>query len=108
MMTKAAAENGSKSWRSFRRRHWHITAVFVVGAVLAAIGAGGYVHFGETDFFIDGAQIGKGFTDASGRVFINFVPPTSGTEQLLAVFLGIEQYEGYAPSSSVVSIQVGP
>jgi hypothetical protein len=39
MMTEAAAENGSKSWRSFLRRHWHMLAVFVLGAVLAAIGA---------------------------------------------------------------------
>ena len=70
--------------------------------------AGNPVYFGEIDFFVDGAQIGKGFTDASGRVFINYIPPTSGTEQLLAVFVGIEQYEGYAQSSTAVSIQIGP
>jgi hypothetical protein len=39
MMAEPEPENGDKGWKTFLRKHWGIAAVFVVGAVLAVVGA---------------------------------------------------------------------
>ena len=38
-MSEDESENGHKDWKTFMRKHWGITALFVVGAALALIGA---------------------------------------------------------------------
>jgi len=38
-MTETEAENGSEIWKKFLRKHWNMVALFVVGAILASIGA---------------------------------------------------------------------
>jgi hypothetical protein len=50
---ETALENGSKDWRRFLRKHWHVFVVFVVGAVTAAVGAA-YVFL----WFVGNAQSG--------------------------------------------------
>jgi hypothetical protein len=37
MMSETESENGNKGWKAFLRKHWKITALFVVGAVLALV-----------------------------------------------------------------------
>ena len=39
MMGETGSENGSEGWRKFLRKHWNMVALFVVGAVLASVGA---------------------------------------------------------------------
>ncbi|MBU7046599.1 MAG: hypothetical protein HXS54_09205 [Theionarchaea archaeon] len=39
MMADTESENGDKIWKIFLRRHWKMLVLFVVGAVLAVIGA---------------------------------------------------------------------
>jgi len=39
MMAEPESENGHKGWKAFLRKHWKIAALFVVGAVLAVVGA---------------------------------------------------------------------
>ena len=39
MMTETESENDSKVWKKFLRKHWNIVVLFVVGAILVAIGA---------------------------------------------------------------------
>jgi hypothetical protein len=39
MMGETGSENGSEGWRKFLRKHWNIIALFVIGAVLASVGA---------------------------------------------------------------------
>jgi hypothetical protein len=38
-MTETAPENDSKGWKKFLRKHWNMLVLFVVGAVLASVGA---------------------------------------------------------------------
>jgi len=38
-MVENASENGSEGWKKFLRKHWNMLALFVIGAVLASIGA---------------------------------------------------------------------
>ena len=38
-MTENKPENGHYGWKAFLRKHWKITAVFAVGAVLALVGS---------------------------------------------------------------------
>ena len=38
-MEETGSENNSDAWKKFLRKHWNMVAVFIVGAVLAAIGA---------------------------------------------------------------------
>ena len=33
------AENGNNSWKTFLKKHWKLTALFVLGAILALIGS---------------------------------------------------------------------
>jgi hypothetical protein len=37
MMSETESENDNKGWKAFLRKHWKITALFVVGAVLALV-----------------------------------------------------------------------
>ena len=39
MMVKTEQENGYKIWKKFLRKHWKILVLFIVGAILASIGA---------------------------------------------------------------------
>ena len=39
MMAETESENDSEIWKKFLRKHWNIVVLFVVGAVLVAIGA---------------------------------------------------------------------
>ena len=39
MMTKTGSENGSEIWKKFLRNHWNMLVLFIVGAILASIGA---------------------------------------------------------------------
>ena len=39
MMTETESENDSKIWKKFVRKHWNMLVLFVVGAILASIGA---------------------------------------------------------------------
>ncbi len=39
MMGETGSENGSEGWRKFLRKHWNMVALFVIGAVLASVGA---------------------------------------------------------------------
>jgi hypothetical protein len=39
MMTETESENGSEIWKKFLRKHWNMLVIFIVGAVLASIGA---------------------------------------------------------------------
>jgi hypothetical protein len=39
MMTENRPENGNNGWKAFLNKHWKITAVFAVGAILAFVGA---------------------------------------------------------------------
>lgn len=39
MMTEPAPESDSKGWKRFLGKHWHMLVLFVVGAVLASVGA---------------------------------------------------------------------
>jgi hypothetical protein len=39
MVTETDSENGEEIWIKFLRRHWKILSLFVVGAILVAIGA---------------------------------------------------------------------
>ncbi|HVP22987.1 MAG TPA: hypothetical protein VMS77_03645 [Conexivisphaerales archaeon] len=41
-------------------------------------------------------------------VSLSYVPPSSGTKELLAVFMGIEEYEGHAQSTATLAIHFGP
>jgi hypothetical protein len=38
-MGETESENGHNGWKAFLKKHWGITAVFVVGAVLALVGS---------------------------------------------------------------------
>jgi len=39
MMAETGSENGSEIWKKFLRKHWNMVVLFVVGAILASIGA---------------------------------------------------------------------
>ena len=39
MMTETGSENGSKIWKKFLRKHWNMLVIFIVGVILASIGA---------------------------------------------------------------------
>ncbi len=39
MTEEAGEENGSEGWKKFLRKHWNMVALFVVAAILAAVGA---------------------------------------------------------------------
>jgi len=39
MIAENELENGHEGWKSFLRKHWKMTAVFIVGAVLALVGS---------------------------------------------------------------------
>ncbi len=39
MMAETESENGDKIWKKFLRKHWKMLVLFVVGAILASIGA---------------------------------------------------------------------
>ena len=39
MTTETAPENDSKGWRRFMKKHWNMLILFVLGVVLASIGA---------------------------------------------------------------------
>jgi hypothetical protein len=39
MMTETGSENGSEIWKKFLRKHWNMVVLFVVGAILASVGA---------------------------------------------------------------------
>jgi hypothetical protein len=39
MIAETGSENGSEIWKRFLRKHWNILVLFVVGAILASIGA---------------------------------------------------------------------
>jgi len=39
MMSETESENGSEVWKKFLRKHWNMLVLFVVGAILAFIGA---------------------------------------------------------------------
>ena len=38
-MTETGPENGSEVWKKFLRKHWNMLVSFIVGVILAAIGA---------------------------------------------------------------------
>jgi hypothetical protein len=38
-MAETGSENGSEIWKEFLRKHWNVLVLFVLGAVLACIGA---------------------------------------------------------------------
>ena len=38
-MTEIGSENGSEVWKKFLRKHWNMLVVFIVGVILASIGA---------------------------------------------------------------------
>ncbi|MDH5495115.1 MAG: hypothetical protein OEY24_05380, partial [Candidatus Bathyarchaeota archaeon] len=38
-MAETGSENGSEIWKKFLRKHWNMLVLFVVGAILASIGA---------------------------------------------------------------------
>ena len=39
MMAETESENGSEIWKKFLRKHWNMVVLFVVGAILASVGA---------------------------------------------------------------------
>jgi len=39
MVGETGSENGSEIWKKFLRKHWNMVVLFVVGAILASIGA---------------------------------------------------------------------
>jgi len=39
MMAETESKNGSEIWKKFLRKHWKMLVIFVVGAILASIGA---------------------------------------------------------------------
>ena len=39
MMTEIESENESDAWKKFLKKHWNMLIIFIVGAVLASIGA---------------------------------------------------------------------
>jgi len=39
MMAETESENGYEIWKKFLRKHWNMLVLFVVGAILASIGA---------------------------------------------------------------------
>jgi len=39
MMAETESENGDKIWKKFLRKHWKMLVLFVIGAILASIGA---------------------------------------------------------------------
>jgi len=39
MMAETESENGSEIWKEFLKKHWNMVALFVVGAILASVGA---------------------------------------------------------------------
>ncbi len=38
-MTEIGSESGSEGWKKFLRKHWNMLVLFIVGVILAAIGA---------------------------------------------------------------------